>query len=154
MRRILAEWVDHYNQRRLHARLGPGIPDSADDHVSAGDRDTEDAHTGDDFPIKNVLRYTNASRSRNQPPSDPGLPVFLYIEVDFFEDDRQIDCFGRSCDDVLGVLPLMFTNRWLPEHPGSNQLSYGMRSDSGRARIDLTIDVWNPNADQDAPIGR
>jgi hypothetical protein len=83
-----------------------------------------------------------------------GLPVFLFIEVDVFEDDSQLDCSGRTCDDVLGALPLMFTHRWLREHQGSNQFEYDVRGDSGRARIYLTVDVWNPRADPDAPISR
>lgn len=27
LRRVLTEWVDHYNRARPHASLGPGIPD-------------------------------------------------------------------------------------------------------------------------------
>ena len=27
VRRVLAEWVSHYNRRRPHASLAPGIPD-------------------------------------------------------------------------------------------------------------------------------
>jgi putative transposase len=29
LRRILREWVTHYNQGRPHASLGPGIPEQA-----------------------------------------------------------------------------------------------------------------------------
>ena len=29
LRRILSEWVTHYNQRRPHLSLGPGIPERA-----------------------------------------------------------------------------------------------------------------------------
>jgi putative transposase len=31
VRRVLAEWVGHYNRGRPHASLGPGIPDPSDD---------------------------------------------------------------------------------------------------------------------------
>jgi hypothetical protein len=30
LRRLLAEWVVHYNQGRPHSSLGPGIPDVSD----------------------------------------------------------------------------------------------------------------------------
>jgi putative transposase len=35
VRRVLEEWVAHYNRGRPHASLGPGIPDRADDCVAA-----------------------------------------------------------------------------------------------------------------------
>jgi transposase InsO family protein len=30
LRRVLAEWVPHYNRGRPHAALGPGLPDGAE----------------------------------------------------------------------------------------------------------------------------
>jgi putative transposase len=36
LRRILLEWVVHYNKGRPHLSLGPGIPDSFDPVLSAG----------------------------------------------------------------------------------------------------------------------
>jgi transposase InsO family protein len=38
LRRILREWVAHYNRGRPHASLGPGIPDGANAPVLAGHR--------------------------------------------------------------------------------------------------------------------
>jgi putative transposase len=29
LRRVLAEWIDHYNRGRPHASLGPGLPEAA-----------------------------------------------------------------------------------------------------------------------------
>jgi len=78
---------------------------------------TKDVHTGDFFPIprEGVKLYFNTTGSGRNARCK-GLPVFLFIEVDVFEDDSQLDCSGRTCDDVLGVLPLMFTHQWLREH--------------------------------------
>ncbi len=76
-------------------------------------RGTTDVDSGDNFPLGNNRRLYESCN---------GLPPFLFIEVDVFEDDSSFECSGRTCDDVLGVLPLMFTNRWLREHPGTHQL--------------------------------
>jgi transposase InsO family protein len=38
LRKILAEWVPHYNRGRPHASLGPGIPDAAVAPVLGGHR--------------------------------------------------------------------------------------------------------------------
>jgi transposase InsO family protein len=35
LRRVLAEWVRHYNRGRPHSRLGPGIPDPSSDTIAA-----------------------------------------------------------------------------------------------------------------------
>jgi putative transposase len=35
VRRVLSEWVAHYNRGRPHASLGPGIPDAVGDCVAA-----------------------------------------------------------------------------------------------------------------------
>lgn len=114
---------------------------------------TKDVHTGDYFLKNDVKLYSN-TRGAGRNARCVGLPVFLYIEVDVFEDDSQLDCSGRTCDDVLGVLPLMYTQNWLRQHPGSNKVEYDVRGDSGKARISLTIDIWNPNADPDQPVSR
>jgi len=119
---------------------------------------TKDVHTGEFFidpddPAKKVKLYSN-TRGSGRAARCGGLPVFLYIEVGVFEDDSQADCSGRTCDDVIGVLPLMYTNRWLREHPGSNQIEYEAKGVKGNARIYLTIDVWDPHADPDAPLSR
>ncbi len=113
---------------------------------------TKDVGTGDFFPEKDVKLYSNIRNLRAK-----GLPVFLYVEVDVFEDDSQADCSGRTCDDVLGVLPLMLTQHWMRDHPGKNELVYDVRGDSGKARIYLTVEVTpsvDPNADPDGPISR
>jgi len=104
---------------------------------------TVDVETGHDFPSKNVQLYTNGCK---------GLPVFLYVEVDVFEDDSQADCSGRTCDDVLGVLPLLLTQAWMRDNPGQRKFEVDARGDSGKARFYLTVSTWNPNADPDAPV--
>jgi hypothetical protein len=73
-----------------------------------------------------------------------GLPPFLYVEVGIFEDDSSIVNTGTTGDDVLGVLPLMFTHRWLREHPGANLFVYtvnGSDPHEEKVRISLTITV-------------
>ena len=34
VRRVLVEWVTHYNRGRPHASLGPGVPDPADNSAA------------------------------------------------------------------------------------------------------------------------
>jgi hypothetical protein len=104
---------------------------------------TVDVGTGHDFPSKNVQLYSNGCH---------GLPVFLYVEVDVFEDDSQADCSGRTCDDVLGVLPLLLTQAWLRDNPGQRKFEIDARGDSGKAKFYLTVNTWNPHADPDAPL--
>ena len=36
-RRILNEWIEHYNRGRPHSSLGPGIPEPNQDSVPASD---------------------------------------------------------------------------------------------------------------------
>lgn len=110
---------------------------------------TRDVHTGHHYPTRNVKLFDNNRGGRCR-----GLPVFLYAEVDVFEDDSQADCSGRSCDDVLGVVPVMFTQNWLRSHPGSHQLQWDARGDSGKARVHLKLDIWDPGADPDARISQ
>lgn len=107
---------------------------------------TRDVDGGDNYPLPdNRILYESCS----------GLPPFLYAEVGVFEDDSSFECSGRTCDDVLGVVPLMFTNRWLREHPGTLQLGdngetrytvTGNDTGSEKAGIYLTLRIWNPNA--------
>lgn len=103
----------------------------------------EEVDSGDDFPTRNQLLYFNEC---------DGLPPFLYTEVDVFEDDGS--WADREQDDVLGVLPLMYTNRWLREHPGSHRLGSNGREyyqvtgadpSASKARIYLTLEIWDPN---------
>ncbi|HEY7574301.1 MAG TPA: hypothetical protein VIB08_04010, partial [Thermoanaerobaculia bacterium] len=111
---------------------------------------TRDVHTGSEFlrgDEKGKVIYTNSRGGRCQ-----GLPTFLYAEIDVFEDDRQADCSGRTCDDVLGVLPLLWNQAWMRDHAGSRKLEYNVRGDSGKVRIGLTLDLWDPGADPDAPV--
>jgi len=44
LRRLLAEWVVHYNQGRPHTSLGPGIPDASNVLPVAGPSSHEISH--------------------------------------------------------------------------------------------------------------
>lgn len=117
-------------------------------------RYTRDVGTGYQFlrgDEVGMIIYSNTSGQGRQARCT-GLPVLLYVEVDVFEDDSQADCSGRTCDDVLGVLPLLYTQAWMRDHPGSHKIEYDVRGNKGKARISLTFDLWNPNADPDQPV--
>lgn len=117
---------------------------------------TRDVHTGHEFlkpGEKGMTIYSN-TRGRGRNARCGGLPVFLYAEVDVFEDDSQLECSGRTCDDILGVLPLLYTQAWMRDHPGTTKQEYDVRGDDGKVRIGLTVEVWDPNADPDQPLSR
>ncbi len=89
--------------------------------------------------------------------SGMGLPVFAYVEVDVFEDDSGIECSGRTCDEALGVLPLMFTNTWLREHIGRHPMKYVVKGNDGKAEVLVNVEVKGPKTigpDPDAQISR
>lgn len=113
---------------------------------------TRDIDTGHEFlrgTEKGMLLYSN-TRGQGREARCTGLPVVLYVEADVFEDDSQADCSRRTCDDVLGVLPLLYTQAWMRDHPGSHKIAYDVRGDSGKAKVSLTLEIWDPNADPDA----
>jgi hypothetical protein len=125
---IRARVADRYVGELLH-QTSTNLPESGTTIVDAGNK----------FPVTNKQLYFNQCH---------GLPPFVFIEVDVFESDDDPQTPGRTGDDVLGVLPLMFTNRWLREHPGQHEYTYtvtGNDPSSEKARIRLTISVWDPH---------
>jgi hypothetical protein len=115
---------------------------------------TRDVDTGHEFLRGNERGMTLYSNTRGQGRAAhcTGLPVMLYVEVDAFEDDSQADCSGRTCDDVLGVLPLLYTQAWMRDHPGSHAIVEDVHGASGKARVSLTLNIWDPNADPDQAL--
>jgi hypothetical protein len=125
---IRARAADRYTGEALHATF-TNLPE-------------EDVYDGDKYPSQDVSLYFNNCE---------GLPPFLYLEVDVIDSDP----YGAD-EDVLGVLPLMFTHSWLRKHPGRHTFLYietGNDFASEKAEIVITLEIWNPNADPDEPIG-
>jgi hypothetical protein len=118
---------------------------------SIGDSDGRQVDSGDDFPFTAVDNPLNSEKILYFNDCQ-GLPPFLYIEVGVWDDDAPND------DEQIGMLPLMFTNRWLREHPGTRPIGSGGQtyyevagadSSEGKARIYLTLHSWDPYAAPD-----
>jgi putative transposase len=64
LRRILREWVVHYNCGRPHSGLGPGIPDARDLAPVQCGRSIRDGHRVVDTPILGGLHHEYRLESR------------------------------------------------------------------------------------------
>ena len=62
LRRVLAEWIPHYNGERPHSALGPGLPDEP---TPPGDADRPQ-------PVTRASRRCQCSARRPTPPLPPG----------------------------------------------------------------------------------
>jgi hypothetical protein len=119
-----------------------------DQHVVAlprsGERSVESGHN---FPLGDPPRLYSNSRGSGREARCTGLPPFLFLEVDVFDDDDP------SSDDTA-VLPLFFTHRWLRGHSNrSTPIKYRVRGGGGlRADISVVVRVWDPHEDPDAPL--
>lgn len=67
LRRIVTEWVDHYNHGRPHTSLGPGIPDAPRADIYARGADLPVGHLGIQQPRGSVQRFRRASRRERTP---------------------------------------------------------------------------------------
>jgi len=64
LRRVLAQWVAHYNRGRPHTSLGPGIPDGPDLAVVQSGHRIRDGHRVVATPILGGLHHEYRLESR------------------------------------------------------------------------------------------